>query len=91
MLGKVARSGPSLGRPRINGFSQHLLTLPSVPSIPYPWREEYRDILFLDPNQNILAVRVSPSAPVVYKPTCQARLHPSVRPLRVITVDVGMK
>lgn len=93
MLGKVlARSGaPSLGLPRINGVLQNLITLPSVPSTPYPWQEEYRDIPFLDPNQNNLAVRVSVSAPVVYRPTCQARLHPSGRPLRVIAVDVGMK
>jgi len=93
MLGKVlARSGaPRLGRPRTHGFLQHLITLPSVPSTPYPWREEYMDIPFLNPNQINLVARVSVSAPVVYGPTCQARLHPSGRPLRVIAVDVGMK
>jgi carbamoyl-phosphate synthase / aspartate carbamoyltransferase len=86
MLGKVlVRSeGPRIGRPRINGFSQH-------PSTPYPWREEYIDIPFFDPNQTNLVARVSVSVPVVYKPTCQVRLHPSGRPLRVIALDVGMK
>ncbi|KJA15215.1 hypothetical protein HYPSUDRAFT_48599 [Hypholoma sublateritium FD-334 SS-4] len=87
MLGKVlARAeGPQSSRPR------RPTSLTSVPSTPYPWREEYIDIPFSDPNQQNLVAQVSITAPRIYKPTETPRLHPSGRPLRVVVVDVGMK
>ncbi|KDR72948.1 hypothetical protein GALMADRAFT_252306 [Galerina marginata CBS 339.88] len=93
MLGKVlARSNsPRVGRPRNFGFSQHTQSLSSVPSTPYPWREEFIDIPFSDPNQKNLVAEVSISKPVVHKPTGKPLLHPSGRPLRVVALDVGMK
>jgi len=93
MLGRIlARSSaPRLGRPRAAGYPQHTQTLSSVPSTPYPWREEYIDIPFADHNQKNLVAQVSITAPVVYKPTGTPLLHPSGRPLRVIAIDVGMK
>jgi len=91
MLGKVlARSsGPRISHPRINGsLPSHVL--PSNPSTPYPWREEYIDVPFYDPNQKNLVSEVSTRNPILYKPG-KPRLHPSGRPLRVVAVDVGMK
>ncbi|CAA7267824.1 unnamed protein product [Cyclocybe aegerita] len=93
MLGKVlARSeGPRVGRPRSHGFLQHSHLLPSVPSTPYPWREEYVEIPFNDPNQKNLVAEVSIPHPVVHKQTSKPLLHPSGRNLRVVAIDVGMK
>ncbi|KAJ3516598.1 hypothetical protein NLJ89_g1020 [Agrocybe chaxingu] len=93
MLGKVlARSeGPRVARPRSHGFLQHSHLLPSVPSTPYPWREEYIEIPFSDPNQKNLVAEVSIPYPVVHKPTSKPLVHPSGRNLRVVAVDVGMK
>ena len=90
MLGRVlARSeGPRISRPR-HIVSPHIL--PSVPSTPYPWREEYIDVPFYDPNQKNLVAEVSIRHPVLYKPTGQVRLHPSGRPLRIVAIDVGVK
>jgi carbamoyl-phosphate synthase/aspartate carbamoyltransferase len=87
MLGKVlARSqGAQPSRPRPSA------PITSVPSTPYPWREEYVDIPFSDPNQQNLVAKVSITAPRIYKPTGTPRLHPSGRTLRVVVVDVGMK
>lgn len=92
MLGKVlARSsGPRIGHPRLNK-SFHSAIAPSVPSTPYPWKEEYMDVPFYDPNQKNLVAEVSTRNPVLHKPTGKPRLHPSGRPLRVVAVDVGMK
>ncbi len=92
MLGKVlARSGePRMSWPRSVG-SPHHYPLPSVPSTPYPWREEFIDVPLYDPNQKNLVAQVSVSHPVVYKPTEKVRVHPSGRPLRVVAIDVGMK
>ncbi|KAF8906981.1 carbamoyl-phosphate synthase [Gymnopilus junonius] len=98
MLGKVlarAADGSRIPRPRelttLQNGVPNGLPLPSVPSTPYPWREEYIDIPFSDPNQKNLVAQVSISTPKVYEPIGQPRLHPSGRPLRVVTIDVGMK
>ncbi|KAF8174543.1 carbamoyl-phosphate synthase [Pholiota molesta] len=87
MLGKVLARSQSAqpSRPRPSA------PLTSVPSTPYPWREEYVDIPFSDPNQQNLVAKVSIAAPRIYKPTGTPRLHPSGRTLRVVVVDVGMK
>lgn len=92
MLGKVlGRSGEArISWPRNIGSPRHYL-LPSVPSTPYPWREEFTDVPFYDPNQKNLVAEVSISHPVVYNPTENVRVHPSGRPLRVVAIDVGMK
>lgn len=90
MLGKV------LSR-NTNGFSSrpHFLPSPlqlaSTPPTPYPWREDYLDIAFVDNNQKNLVAAVSISAPRLYQPTAEAKLHPSGRLLRVVAIDVGMK
>ena len=91
MLGKVlARAeGTRLNRPRHLDLLKQ--ALPSVPSTPYPWREEYLDIPFSNPNEQNLVAVVSIAAPKLYKATTKARLHPSGRPLRVLAIDVGMK
>ncbi|PPQ67770.1 hypothetical protein CVT25_009074 [Psilocybe cyanescens] len=90
MLGKVlARTpGPRTSRPLDISISA---SLHSVPSTPYPWREEYIDIPFQNPNEKNLVAVVSIAAPRLFKPTCKPLLHPSGRPLRVIAIDVGMK
>ncbi|KAF9039240.1 carbamoyl-phosphate synthase [Panaeolus papilionaceus] len=92
MLAKVlARTGGALtSRPHFNRSLSQSVVLSSTPSTPYPWREEYIDIPFSDPNSKNLVAEVSVKAPVVYKPT-NPRLHPSGRTFRVIAVDVGMK
>ncbi|KAG2002539.1 aspartate carbamoyltransferase [Coprinopsis cinerea AmutBmut pab1-1] len=86
MLGRVlARAdGPRVSRPQASLIS-------SVPSTPYPWREEYIDIPFSNPYEKNLVAQVSIAAPRVYAPTSTPRLHPSGRPLRVLAIDVGMK
>ncbi|KAF4622469.1 hypothetical protein D9613_009313 [Agrocybe pediades] len=93
MLGRIlARSNaPRTGRPRTAGLLQHSQMLASVPSTPYPWREEYIDIPFADHNQKNLVAQVSVPSPVVHKPIRKPLLHPSGRPLRVVAIDVGMK
>ena len=87
MLGKLlARSGgPGMSRPHNRDF------LPSVPSTPYPWKEEYLDVPLYDPNQKNLVAQVSIPKPVLHKPTGKPRRHPSGRTLRVVAIDVGMK
>ena len=87
MLGKLlARSdGPGMSRPRNHDF------LPSVPSTPYPWKEEYLDVPLYDPNQKNLVAQVSILKPVLHTPTGKPRYHPSGRTLRVVAIDVGMK
>jgi carbamoyl-phosphate synthase/aspartate carbamoyltransferase len=92
MLGKVlARSaGPRISHPRFHGsLPSHIL--PSAPSTPYPWREEFIEASFSDPNQKNLVAEVSTHNPVIYKPSGKPRVHPDGRPLRVVAVDVGMK
>lgn len=91
MLGKVlARSSGPISHPRLNKslLSQ---TLSSVPSTPYPWKEEFIDVPFYNPNEKNLVAEVSTRNSILYKPTEKPRLHPSGRPLRVVAVDVGMK
>ncbi|KAH9966310.1 hypothetical protein BJV74DRAFT_869500, partial [Russula compacta] len=56
-----------------------------------PWREDYIDISYRNPNADNLVAAVSIKAPRIYPPTCSPRRHPSGRPLRVLAVDVGMK
>ncbi|KAG0704073.1 hypothetical protein DFH29DRAFT_913533 [Suillus ampliporus] len=56
-----------------------------------PPGEDYVDIPWHDPNSDNLVAAVSLSAPRLFKPTSQPRLHPSGRVLRVVAVDVGMK
>src|SRR6266702_4735809 len=65
---------------------------PSTSTTPTPpWREDYIHIPYRDPNADNLVAAVSTTTPRVYSPTCNARLHPFGRPLRVLAVDVGMK
>jgi carbamoyl-phosphate synthase/aspartate carbamoyltransferase len=56
-----------------------------------PWREDYIDIPYHDPNADNLVAAVSIKASRIYPPTGSVRRHPSGRPLRVLAVDVGMK
>ncbi|KAJ2923820.1 hypothetical protein H1R20_g13277, partial [Candolleomyces eurysporus] len=96
MLGRVlARaSGPRVGRPRHPlATVQHAEQLASVPSTPFPWREDYVDIPFSNPNEKNLVAEVSIPAPKLYKPAPSSTpvLHPSGRALRVLALDVGMK
>ena len=90
MLGKVLARNTNGFSSRPNPLSYTLQPM-STPPTPYPWREDYLDIPFLDNNKTNLVAAVSVSAPRLYIPTVEARLHPSGRPLRVIAVDVGMK
>ncbi|KAG5641186.1 hypothetical protein DXG03_005797 [Asterophora parasitica] len=90
MSGKVlARdlNGPS-GRP--NPVAATFLSTSSPPT-PYSWREEFLDIPFINVNQTNLVAVVSISAPRLFKPTVEPRLHSTGRPLRVLALDVGMK
>lgn len=94
MLGKIlARSNESqLSRPSISSLSMpRVPSQPSIPPTPYPWREGFIDIPFYDPNRKNLVASVSISAPRVFKPSVESRMHPSGRPLRVLALDVGMK
>jgi carbamoyl-phosphate synthase/aspartate carbamoyltransferase len=90
MLGKVLarNTNGSSSRPP---FLSSPVQLTSTPSTPYSWREDYLDIPFLDNNRKNLVAEVSISAPRIYKPTSEAKLHPSGRELRVLAIDVGMK
>ncbi|KAH6904964.1 aspartate carbamoyltransferase [Coprinopsis sp. MPI-PUGE-AT-0042] len=92
MLGRVlARSGePHVGRPRVPQ-NNHVASLASVPSTPFPWREEYIDIPFSNPNETNLVAQVSITTPRLYSPLGKPVLHPSGRNLRVLAIDVGMK
>lgn len=92
-LGRVLARRSDAPRGRVRSFapdSQPASRAPSPPGSP-SWREGYIDIPFRDPNQDNLVATVSIAAPRLYKPTTEARLHPSGRPLRVLAVDVGMK
>jgi carbamoyl-phosphate synthase/aspartate carbamoyltransferase len=97
---KIREKGSMLGKVlarNANGFSSRPRLLPSplqlasTPPTPYPWREDYLDIPFLDNNQKNLVAAVSISAPRLYKPTAEPKLHPSGRILRILAIDVGMK
>lgn len=95
MLGKFlaprSSSGPD-GHARARSLVQDSAPASRAPSPPPGgWRDDYLDIPFQDPNQENLVAAVSIKEPRLYKPTVEARLHPSGRPLRVVAVDVGMK
>ncbi|KAK4050522.1 Carbamoyl-phosphate synthase [Microbotryomycetes sp. JL221] len=51
----------------------------------------YESIEYHDPNRDNLVAMVSMTAPAVFKPTVEALMHPSGRPVRILAVDVGMK
>ncbi|KZZ87241.1 aspartate carbamoyltransferase [Ascosphaera apis ARSEF 7405] len=54
------------------------------------WKQAFDVIDFYDPNKQNLVAEVSTKSPRLFKPK-NARLHPSGRPIRVLTLDVGMK
>jgi carbamoyl-phosphate synthase/aspartate carbamoyltransferase len=95
MLGRVlARkvTGERVGRPQeMLKANSHLAVQASVPPTPFPWREDYIDIPWSNPNEENLVAAVSTRQPKVFKPTSEPLLHPSGRTLRVIAIDVGMK
>ncbi|KAF8590407.1 carbamoyl-phosphate synth [Ramaria rubella] len=90
MLGKLlARKAdvPSIEPP----VKREAISRAPSPHFSERWREEYIDIPFYDPNTSNLVAEVSIDQSRTYKPTAEARLHPSGRPLRVLAIDVGMK
>ena len=93
MLGKLLAHSPAPSPPNIANRLTVLESAPTsrVPS-PAPFSNEH-DIPFYDPNQTNLVAAVSIKSPRLYKPpkNVSPRLHPSGRPLRVLTIDVGMK
>ncbi|KAI0357085.1 carbamoyl-phosphate synth [Trametes cingulata] len=98
MLGKIlarAKDAPAGRRAALLPASTPASRAPSPPgaaAASAPWREDYVDVPFRDPNQDNLVAVVSTKAPRIYKPVVEPRMHPSgKRPLRVIAVDVGMK
>ncbi|KAF9530656.1 carbamoyl-phosphate synthase [Crepidotus variabilis] len=92
MLGKVLARSSGTRVPFASALQQATInTLNSVPATPYPWKEDYQDIPFSDPNQKNLVAQVSIAQPVLHKPKGETRFHPSGRPLRVVAIDVGMK
>lgn len=94
MLGKVLARNQDAPTGRRRSILPRSL-VPSRASSPHgagSWRDNYIDIAFSDPNATNLVAQVSTSHPKVYPPTTTTPLlHPSGRPLRVLTVDVGMK
>ncbi|CEH13480.1 carbamoyl-phosphate synthase [Ceraceosorus bombacis] len=86
---------------------------PSVPTTPAaelagnplaltPWRAEFEDIPFADPNSLNLVAKVSLKQAHLYTPAntssggslakvASPLLHPSGRPIRILALDVGMK
>lgn len=97
MLGRLLARKPEapVGRTRDLIPVSPTLRTPQSPGLwgqTAPWREDYIDIPYHDPNSNNLVATVSIDAPRIYPPTCGApRLHPSGRLLRVLAIDVGMK
>lgn len=96
MLGRLLARKPEapVGRARDLNPPSPTLRSPQSPSLggpTDPWREDYVDIPYHDPNSDNLVAAVSTQAPRVYPPTGCARQHSSGRPLRVLAVDVGMK
>lgn len=89
MLGRILARKPSgsLSRGRPLEPSSQPISRSGTP----PWREEFMDIEFHDPNQDNLVAAVSIQSPRLYKPVTKPSMHPSGRPLRVLAVDVGMK
>lgn len=66
------------------------------------WRSQFLDVAFADPNAVNLVAKVSSTKPQLYTPANTAPggfdrkalaplLHPSGRPIRILTLDVGMK
>ncbi|CAO2654927.1 Nn.00g116600.m01.CDS01 [Neocucurbitaria sp. VM-36] len=56
------------------------------------WRGSFEQIEWLDPNKTNLVAEVSIKEPKLYSPDpANALQHPSGRPVRVVTVDVGLK
>ncbi|KAI9439409.1 carbamoyl-phosphate synth [Russula earlei] len=96
MLGRILARKPETPTGRTYGQYPESPTFrpppsPSLGGPTTPWREDYMDISYHDPNTDNLVAAVSIKAPRVYFPTCNARQHPSGRTLRVLAVDVGMK
>src|SRR5579863_118080 len=97
MLGRLLARKPEapMGHTRDLNPESPTLRTPQSPGLwgpTAPWREDYIDIPYHDPNSDNLVSAVSVDAPRVYPPTCSApRRHPSGRLLRVLAVDVGMK
>ncbi|KAF6756698.1 aspartate carbamoyltransferase [Ephemerocybe angulata] len=80
-LGRVLarKTGGAVGRP---AFPEAHAALASVPGTPFPWREDYVDVAWSNPNEKNLVAEVSIKAPKVYAPKGEAKLHPSGRNLR---------
>lgn len=56
------------------------------------WRSSFEQIEWVDPNTKNLVAEVSIKEPKLYSPDPATALkHPSGRPVRVVTVDVGLK
>lgn len=94
MLGRFLARKPEAPVDRRRSLIPESLPASRAPSPPgpAPWREDYIDIEYQDPNVVNLVAVVSIKSPRLYKPTTSTpKLHPSGRPLRVIAVDVGMK
>jgi carbamoyl-phosphate synthase/aspartate carbamoyltransferase len=93
LLGKVLARRTDASNDRIRPLVSQCETSPrsSPPPSPHSWREDYIAVPFFDPNQSNLVAAVSTSAPRLYKPTGNYRIHPSGRSLRILAVDVGMK
>ncbi|THH14748.1 hypothetical protein EW146_g5629 [Bondarzewia mesenterica] len=93
MLGRLLARKP--GAPAVRYRSLVPDSLPTSrtasPSSSPAWREDYIDVPYRDPNTDNLVAAVSITAPRLYTPTTERKLHHSGRPLRVIAVDVGMK
>ncbi|KAL0578161.1 Carbamoyl-phosphate synthase [Marasmius crinis-equi] len=95
MLGKVLARKPGSGNRSFfrKMESRDVSRAPSPHHLPSaPWRDSYIDIPFHDPNQINLVAAVSITEPRLYKPTTKPIMHPTkARPIRVLTIDVGMK
>lgn len=98
MLGKLLARNPSApvrALPSSNGAVTPALEFAD-------WRDQYVDVPYYDPNTENLVAKVSNKMPQLYTPlntssggsmatATQPLLHPSGRPIRILTLDVGMK
>ncbi|KAF2129449.1 carbamoyl-phosphate synth [Dothidotthia symphoricarpi CBS 119687] len=68
------------------------LTVGAVDEEVEDWRSSFEQVEWLDPNKKNLVAEVSIKEPKLYSPDPSTALkHPSGRPVRVVTVDVGLK
>ncbi|KAI4939733.1 uncharacterized protein J4E92_001019 [Alternaria infectoria] len=90
MLGRLMqRTGPS---PSSTTLTNGAVNTQTLADDEVDWRSSFEQIEWLDPNQKNLVAEVSIKEPKLYKPDPATALkHPSGRPVRVVTVDVGLK